>query len=319
MKVKKEDVYQTNDEMHMLLEKRIAMVDGALDRLVPIRENPQRSIYEAMRYSLLAGGKRIRPVLALAMGDILGADEDRILPFACALEMIHTYSLIHDDLPAMYNDDLRRGKPTCHRKFNEATAILAGDALLNKAFEVMSDYALRMNGITGLRIIAELSKLSGTEGMIGGQVTDLESEGKTVSEELLRHTYSCKTGALLKAPAHIAIEIARDRARSGQGEGETEEYTEVEKKLIRYSELIGLAFQVKDDILDIEGLTEVLGKPVGSDEKENKTTLVTLLGIERCKLMLEEMTGEAVKIAESFGEKGGFLRYLAVVLLKRNY
>lgn len=308
-----------DDEMKAKLKEWIGLVERELDRLVPVRENPQKSIYCAMRYSLLAGGKRIRPVLALAIGEILGADERAVLPFACALEMIHTYSLIHDDLPAMDDDDLRRGLPTCHVQFGEANAILAGDALLNKAFEVMSSSAIELvkKGIisaeAALRIISIASELAGTEGMIGGQVVDLESEGKSVSEAVLHHIHVCKTGALLKIPAYIAVEAAR-----GIGDFEAE-YTEYEKMLIRYTEIIGLAFQIKDDILDVEGDEAVLGKPVGSDEKENKTTTVTLFGLEKCKEMLENMNKEAVGICEKFGEKGEFLSWLALFLLAREY
>lgn len=291
-----------------------------LDKIVPEVGNPQSTIYKAMRYSLLAGGKRIRPVLALAMGELLGAPKEVVLPFACALEMIHTYSLIHDDLPAMDNDDLRRGRPTCHVQYGEAMAILAGDALLNKAFEVMSAEGLRLaeQGVIKsenvVRIIAELSKLSGSEGMIGGQVVDLESEGKSVGEEILRHTYACKTGALLKSPVYIAVECAR-----GAAVGDADSIDNAEKALLRYSELIGLAFQIKDDILDVEGDSALLGKETGSDDKENKTTMVTIFGIEKCKEMLSEMTDEAVRIAGSFGDKGAFLRWLALFLLERNY
>ncbi len=291
-----------------------------LDKIVPEVENPQSTIYKAMRYSLLAGGKRIRPVLALSMGELLGAPKEVVLPFACALEMIHTYSLIHDDLPAMDNDDLRRGRPTCHVQYGEAMAILAGDALLNKAFEVMSAEGLRLaeqgklKSENVVRIIAELSKLSGSEGMIGGQVVDLESEGKSVGEEILRHTYACKTGALLKSPVYIAAECAR-----GTAGRDADSIDNAEKALLRYAELIGLAFQIKDDILDVEGDSALLGKETGSDDKENKTTMVTIFGIEKCKKMLAEMTDEAVEIAGSFGDKGAFLKWLALFLLERNY
>lgn len=307
---------ETNAALMEKMRGWIRLVEQKLDELVPVRELPHKSIYEAMRYSLLAGGKRIRPVLALAMGEILGAKEADILPFACGLEMIHTYSLIHDDLPAMDNDDLRRGRPTCHKQFNEALAILAGDALLNKAFEVMSEYACTMGDTAaGLRIIRAVSSLSGTEGMIGGQVTDLESEGKLVDEEILRHTYACKTGALLKAPAYIAIEAARS-AKQGNA---NLPYTEPENALLRYAEAVGLAFQIKDDILDIEGDTETLGKPVGSDEEQHKTTFVTVYGLAESKRILAEKTAEALAVADSFGESGAFLRFLAMFLLERRY
>jgi geranylgeranyl diphosphate synthase type II len=199
-------------------------------------------------------------------------------------------------------------------------AILAGDALLNKAFEVMSSEGMRLaeqgelKSENVVKIISELSKLSGSEGMIGGQVVDLESEGKSVGEEILRHTYACKTGALLKSPVYIATECAR-----GAVTGAAESIDNDEKALLRYAELIGLAFQIKDDILDVEGDSALLGKETGSDDKENKTTMVTIFGIEKCKKMLAEMTDEAVEIAGSFGDKGAFLKWLALFLLERNY
>ncbi|MBQ8164212.1 MAG: polyprenyl synthetase family protein [Clostridia bacterium] len=304
----------------------VAEVEAALREYISVKGNPQKTIYEAMEYSLLCGGKRIRPVLTLAAADVLGVSREDVKPFACALEMIHTYSLIHDDLPAMDNDDLRRGRPTCHKQFDEATAILAGDALLNKAFELMSCSALKMNNpLHGLRIISDVSYLSGTEGMIGGQVTDLESEGKTVAETVLMHTYSCKTGALLKAPVYIAAEAGGLRLSANTHTGEfyekyplAEAFDEKVQRLLRYCEIIGTAFQIKDDILDIEGDTALLGKPVGSDEQEDKSTYVTLYGLTRCKEILSEMTEEAKGIADSFGEKGDFLREMAIYLLERN-
>lgn len=309
------------------LAETAAEVESALQSYATEKNNPQKKIYEAMRYSLLCGGKRIRPVLAVAMADVLGVSHDDVIPFACALEMIHTYSLIHDDLPAMDNDDLRRGRPTCHKQFDEATAILAGDALLNKAFELMSGAALRLeNPVYGLRIISDIGYLSGTEGMIGGQVTDLESEGKAVTEDILKHTYSCKTGALIKAPVYIAAEAGGFRVSANTKDGEfyecypiPEAFDEKVQKLLRYSEIIGTAFQIKDDILDVEGDTALLGKPVGSDAEEDKSTYVTLYGIDRCKEILREMTEEAKEISGSFGEKGEFLREMAVYLLERNY
>ena len=311
-------------------EKLISMaaeIEAALGEYAVAKDNPQKLIYDAMRYSLLCGGKRIRPVLCLAAADVLGVDREDVKPFACALEMIHTYSLIHDDLPAMDNDDLRRGRPTCHKQFDEATAILAGDALLNKAFELMSGAALKLeNPLYGLRIISDISYLSGTEGMIGGQVTDLASEGQVVSEEILKHTYSCKTGALIKAPVYIAAEAGGFRIAANAKDGEFYEtypvadaFDEKVQKLLRYCELIGTAFQIKDDILDVEGDTALLGKPVGSDAQEDKSTYVTLYGLERCKQILKEMTEEAKAIMETFDTKGEFLREMAVYLLERNY
>ncbi len=294
---------------HEQLTEKATFINRELDRLIPVKQNLQKNIYEAMRYSLLAGGKRIRPVLTLSCAELLNVPAETVLPFACALEMIHTYSLIHDDLPAMDNDDLRRGRPTCHKQFNEALAILAGDALLNKAFEVMSEAchsaALEMKP-AAVKMMMHVAACSGSEGMIGGQVVDLESEGQTVNEDTVRYMYSLKTGALLTAPALIAVSAA-------EAEG-----TREAERIISYTRAIGLAFQIKDDILDVEGDTSVLGKAVGRDEKEDKRSMVAVKGIAYCKKLLDELTLQAVSDAEFFREKGIFLKEMAEYLLKRN-
>ncbi|MBQ8827709.1 MAG: polyprenyl synthetase family protein [Clostridia bacterium] len=314
-------------EFKIEIKKMADEVEVYLRKYLVCKDNPQKRIYEAMEYSLMCGGKRIRPVLTLAAADILGVPRMSVMPFACALEMIHTYSLIHDDLPAMDNDDLRRGMPTCHKKFDEATAILAGDALLNKAFELMAYGSFKLdNPVYGLRIISDVSCLSGTEGMIGGQVTDLESEGKKVDETVLRHTYRCKTGALLKAPVYIAaeaggfriVENADENACAYEECAKSEMFTKNVQNLLRYCELIGTAFQLKDDILDIEGDESELGKPIGSDVAEDKSTFVSVYGMDYCKKLLNDMTEEAKSVAASFGEKGEFLHALAIYLLERN-
>ena len=291
------------------LNELAELVNKELDLLVPVVDNKQKVIYEAMRYSLLAGGKRIRPVLTLAYADILGVDRNFVMPFACALEMIHTYSLIHDDLPAMDNDDLRRGRPTCHIKFDEATAILAGDALLNKAFEVMAEACNKMPEdikARGISMMAQVGKCSGSEGMIGGQVIDLDSEGKDVDLDTVLTLHKHKTGALLTAPACIAVSAA---GMEGTIEAE---------HIFKYSEATGLAFQVKDDILDVEGDTEKMGKAVGRDAKQDKRSMTVLLGIDKCKDMLNDLTEKAVNCAEFFGDKGNFLKDMADYLLKRD-
>ena len=288
----------------------IDIVNAKLDELLPEKDNPQGNVYKAMRYSLLAGGKRIRPILTIAATKILGGCDDAALLFGCALEMIHTYSLIHDDLPAMDNDDLRRGRPTCHIEFDEATAILAGDALLNKAFEITSAAASGLpaeNALVAVKAIAALSDASGAEGMIGGQIVDLESEGKEVDEETVRYMYKLKTGCLLSAPARMAAAISK------------KDDSDEAKRLIEYTDAIGLAFQIKDDILDIEGDTAKLGKATGRDEKEDKRSLARVKGIDYCKNLLSELTDKAISLAESFGEKGDFLKELAIFLLERDY
>lgn len=292
-----------------VLSQMANLVNKELEQLVPVKENLQRNIYEAMRYSLLAGGKRIRPVLTLAYAEILNVPGKMVMPFACALEMIHTYSLIHDDLPAMDNDDMRRGRPTCHKQFNEALAILAGDALLNRAFEVMSeacDALPQEEKARGIKMMLHVAQSAGTEGMIGGQVVDLQSEGREVDETTVRYTYRCKTGALLTAPALVAISAA------GAAE------SQVADRLLSYTKAIGLAFQIRDDILDIEGDSSVLGKATGRDEKEEKRSLAAVKGVPYCKTLLEELTAQAVSDAAYFGEKGIFLKEMAEYLRNRD-
>lgn len=285
----------------------VEMVNKELDKLASNKDCPQTSIYDAMRYSLTAGGKRLRPVLALAVNEILGGDESKVLPFGCAIEMIHTYSLIHDDLPAMDNDDYRRGRLTNHKVYGEAMAILAGDGLLNLAFEVMSGQILKLqdNMASGVKAMQLISNASGVTGMIGGQVVDIESEGKAISPDLLKHMHSCKTGALIKAPVLAAAVINNCSPL---------EY----KCLEAYAENIGIAFQIKDDILDVEGDSAVLGKPVGSDETNAKSTFVTLYGLQESKTMLKKYISEAVESLGLFGGKADFLKELALYIMKRD-
>ena len=258
------------------------------------------SIYEAMKYSLYAGGKRIRPVLTLAVSKALYGNYDAALCFGCSLEMIHTYSLIHDDLPCMDDDDLRRGKPTNHKVFGEDMAVLSGDALLNYACEnivcaSVVDSDMKLNA---LRI---LYRASGAEGMIGGQVMDMFAEGKSVNISYLEQLHRKKTGALIKAAAALGAISAGSP----------------ENILNTYSEALGLAFQIRDDILDVEGDTEKFGKPVLSDEKNNKTTYVTLFGLDGAKKLLSEETEKAIGSLDFLGKDGEFLRDFAKYLLNR--
>ena len=258
------------------------------------------TIYDAMRYSLYAGGKRIRPVLSLSVADALGGNHDAALCFGSSIEMIHTYSLIHDDLPCMDNDDLRRGKPTNHIVFGEDMAVLAGDALLNFACEnIVSDKTIadRMC-IKALDIIYSAS---GAEGMIGGQVMDMQTEGKFVDEDYLKLLHRKKTGALIKAAVRLGA-ISAD--------------ADVDI-LDVYANSLGLAFQIRDDILDVEGDVEKFGKPIMSDEKNNKTTYVTLYGIDGAKKLLRTETEKAIDSLEFLGERAEFLNKLALYLLNR--
>lgn len=273
----------------------IRVVDDYLKEKVVFPDLAQKTVFDAMRYSLFAGGKRIRPVLALACAKAVGGSYEDALPFAASLEMIHTYSLIHDDLPAMDNDDFRRGKPTCHKAYGEDMAILAGDGLLNYACEFALKEGEHHPNL--VPILKELFTQSGVYGMIGGQVIDLESEGKKIPAERMENLHRLKTGALLLAACRVG-------ALSGGGAVHTFD---------DYAASIGLAFQIKDDILDVVGSSEHLGKPVGSDEKNQKSTYVSLYGLESAQRMLREETKKAM---ESVSDP--FLRGMAEYLLSRD-
>ncbi|MCR4434271.1 MAG: polyprenyl synthetase family protein [Clostridiales bacterium] len=282
------------------------LINQSLEAYVQEKNTPEKSIYRSMRYSLLAGGKRLRPVLALAVCELLNGDMREVIPFACALEMIHTYSLIHDDLPAMDNDDYRRGRLTNHKVFGEAQAILAGDALLNYAFELMLSHALSEAGSTYKKTKAALviASASGAGGMIGGQVMDIEWEGKRIEAEALEHMHKCKTGALIKA----AVVSSAILCNAGEKELEV---------LEKYAEKLGLAFQIKDDILDIEGSAAVMGKEAGSDARKNKSTYVTVYGISQAGHLLDRTIESALSDVIYFGEKAYFLKGLAEYVAAR--
>ncbi len=262
----------------------------------------QREIADAMWYSLSAGGKRIRPVLALEFCTVCGGKAEDVLPAACALEMVHTFSLIHDDLPCMDDDDTRRGKPSCHIAYGEAQALLAGDALLNLAFEIICGGS--GSAETKIALISELSRAAGINGMIGGQVIDTTYKGE-MTEDILLNMYSMKTGALLKCACKMGCTAA----------GASPEKI---KAAELYAEKLGLAFQIKDDILDVAGDERLLGKPVGSDSENGKMTYVSINGLENSRAAAERLTNEAMKALDEF-ENTDFLRELTVFLLKREY
>lgn len=287
--------------------RKIELTDEYLHKYLDAKSNAEPIILDAMRYSVFAGGKRIRPILMMSAYEMLASDTDAVMPFACAIEMLHTYSLIHDDLPAMDNSDLRRGKPTNHMVFGEAIAVLAGDALLNYAFEVMLDGAMQYPQRTNdmLRAMAYFASCSGIEGMIGGQVIDIESENKQIDKAVLRTLHEKKTGALIRASVVCAAIIG------GASEAEL-------SALESYALNLGLAFQVKDDILDVEGNAAELGKPVGGDGDLNKNTYVSLYGINEAKLMLKKYSDLAKKSLEIFGERAKFLLDMADYLLERS-
>jgi len=259
-----------------------------LDILISENDQPYDKVVRAVRYSLLNSGKRIRPILLLEFYRLCGGNDDCAYHFAAALEMIHTYSLIHDDLPCMDDDDMRRGKPSCHKQFDEATALLAGDALLTEAFSV----AAKTVGLPAERVVralAVLSSCAGISGMVGGQMIDLDIQNSETSFETVSEMYRLKTGALIKAAAVIGCILA------GADE-------EKEKAAAVYGEKLGLAFQVIDDILDAEGDEALIGKPTGSDEKNNKNTFVSLLGIEECRKIAQSLTDEAVSALQAFDD-----------------
>ncbi|HHW56685.1 MAG TPA: polyprenyl synthetase family protein [Clostridia bacterium] len=287
------------------LREKQQLVEKELHRILDIEEKPE-IIYEAMNYSVFAGGKRLRPVLCLSSCELLGGDIKKALPVACAIELIHTYSLIHDDLPAMDNDDLRRGKPTNHKVYGEAIAILAGDGLLNLGYEVLVRHALEhpedYEGI--LKATNEIATASGCKGIIGGQVVDILSQNTELTYEELKFMHEHKTGALIEASVCAGAYIA----------GATEEEIHA---LREYARLIGFAFQIKDDILDVIGEEEKLGKKVGSDKEKGKFTFVNIFGLEKSHEMVVELTQNAVKILDRFGEKAEFLKELSNYLIER--
>jgi len=288
------------------LTKKRVVVDKALESLVPPAKTYPPKVFEAMRYSLFAGGKRVRPILAIASAEALGAKTAGLLPIAGTLELIHTYSLIHDDLPAMDDDDFRRGRATCHKVYGEAMAILAGDGLLNLAFEALSD-PRRSKTVPARRLVAiirEVSLASGVFGMVGGQVVDMESEGKDVDFPTLEYIHTHKTGALIRASVRVGALYAR------AGEKRL-------KALTRYGEMVGLAFQIADDILDIVGTQQEIGKDVGSDLKKGKKTFPSFYGLAESRRRANEVAAHAVAALKDFDRKADPLRELAKYIVTR--
>lgn len=292
--------------LNLLLETYQARVEKALNHWLPAARIAPTTLHEAMRYVTLGGGKRVRPMLAYLTGQVVGAPAARLDGPACALELIHVYSLIHDDLPAMDDDALRRGKPTCHIQFNEATAILAGDALQALAFYILS-HDPSMVDDAGLRLtmVETLALASGSRGMAGGQAIDLAAVGKDMNLAELEDMHIHKTGALIRASVRLG-------ALSQTGVNH-----EVLEKLDHYAKCIGLAFQIRDDILDVEGDTEILGKPQGSDQARNKPTYPALLGMSEAKRLAEGLCQEAVDSLSGLGEKANPLREIAEYIIAR--
>ena len=268
-------------DLKTYVNDRRRLVDETLDRVLPPEDSPPPTVHRAMRYSVMAGGKRLRPILVIAGCEAVGGMAERVLPTACALELIHTYSLIHDDLPAMADDDYRRGRLTNHKVFGEAVAILAGDALLTHAFRLVAG---NVDGASDARVIAdvvaEIAEAAGTDGMVGGQVVDIESEGKTVSAETLDYIHTRKTAALIRASLRVGAMLAGAKP-------------DALKAITRAGEALGLAFQIVDDILDVEGSLEELGKTAGSDQRKQKATYPALHGLEASRRRARQLIEDA--------------------------
>ncbi len=286
-------------------KRKIEDFEKIIDRYIPSEEEYPNIIFKAMRYSVFAGGKRIRPILLMSACELFGGDLKKAEPFASAIEMIHTYSLIHDDLPAMDNDDYRRGRLTSHKVFGEDIAILTGDALLHHSMETMANACLEFRGVESIKAMQIISNSSGVYGMLSGQVVDIISEGKEIDGKTLEYIHRNKTSALISASLKAGASIG------GASDKDIEIMGEIGEK-------IGIAFQIQDDILDVTSTTEILGKPVGSDEKNNKVTYVSMYGLEKSKRDVERLSNEAISMLEVFGEKSEFLLELTKYLIKRS-
>jgi len=283
-------------------------VERALDARLPGENILPQKLHQAMRYTVLDGGKRTRPLLTYATGQALGLSEEVLDGPACAVEFIHVYSLIHDDLPAMDNDDLRRGKPTCHKAYDEATAILAGDALQALAFEILAnDPSIQVEAAARLKMIAALTKASGSQGMVGGQAIDLASVGSKLNLPELENMHIHKTGALIRASVNMAALSKPDLDPV------------LAKNLDHYAKCIGLSFQVKDDILDVESDTATLGKTQGKDVDNDKPTYPALLGMAGAKQKAQELHEQAVASLTDFGSEADLLRELSLYIIERTH
>jgi geranylgeranyl diphosphate synthase type II len=288
------------------LKEKKKLVDKFLDDYLPKADVHPTALHEAIRYSLFAGGKRVRPILCIASCEAVGGNIDTALPVASAIELIHTYSLIHDDLPAMDNDDYRRGRPTNHKMYGEAIAILAGDALLTMAFDMLADRKLnsRLDSDSLLSIIKTLASASGSAGMVGGQAADIQASGMDVNLPEVEYIHIHKTGALIRASVCIGAIT---------GNASNDEFS----ALTRYGECIGLAFQIADDVLDIEGSRDEIGKDVGSDIAKEKVTYPSVIGISESKKLAKELIERAVSAISGFDEKAELLREIARYIVER--
>ena len=288
------------------LKKYQEQVNNELEKYSGKKDVPEKILNNSMEYSLMAGGKILRPILVIATYEIFGKNINKCIPYAVAIEMVHNFSLIHDDLPGIDNDDFRHGKPTNHKKFNEATAILAGDGLLNQAYIVISEDLIKSESEelkNKLKVFNEFS--TAVDRMIAGEYIDTEYEGKQITDEYLEYIHKNKTGALLKLCVRMGAILANANEKDLE-------------KLTKYAEKIGLAFQIKDDILSEEGNEEILGKPVGNDKELEKCTYVSKYGLQGAKKILEEITKEAIEELKEYGDRAEFLRELALYIKDRN-
>ncbi|MEJ2137527.1 MAG: polyprenyl synthetase family protein [Desulfofustis sp.] len=289
------------------LQNRSALVDRALERWMPGEEVLPRSLHQAMRYSVFAGGKRLRPILMIAACESIGGHAGQVLHAACAMEMIHTYSLIHDDLPAMDDDDFRRGRPTNHKVYGEATAILAGDALLTEAFRILADAEANRSvpPATVIKVIELVARYAGSQGMVGGQVVDMESEGKEIDFPTLEYIHTHKTGGLILASVQVGALLG------GANDSQV-------AAIKRFGGAAGLAFQIADDILDVVGDQQHLGKNVGSDQARGKATYPAQLGLDEARQRADELCGIAISALAPLGQSAEILQELARYIVNRD-
>jgi len=286
------------------LKTNAAAVNAELDRLLPVPAGPENRVHEAMRYSTLDGGKRLRPFLVMQSAGLFNVAESAAIRVACAIEMVHCYSLIHDDLPCMDNDDLRRGRPTCHRKFDEQTALLAGDALLTHSFEVLAGAPTHSDPAVRCELVADLARASGADGMVGGQMVDLRAAEFAMDIPAITRLQQMKTGRLIGFSCEAGAVLGKAAAAQRQA-------------LRNYAHDLGLAFQIADDLLDVEGDAAEVGKKVGKDADAGKATFVSLLGIERARAQADMLADQAARHLDVFDEKADLLRAVARYVVDR--
>ena len=290
-------------DLDAYMKERLAAVDAALDRFLPPETERPETLHKAMRYSVFAGGKRLRPILVMAGAEAVGGSAEQVMPTACAMELIHTYSLVHDDLPAMDNDDFRRGVPTNHKVFGEATAILAGDALLTLAFRLVADN-LRQTSTGALDVVADIADAAGHGGMVAGQVADLEAEGRQVGADTVEYIHAHKTGALIRTSLRVGARLC----------GATAEQV---RALSLAGADLGLAFQIVDDILDVVASSEELGKTAGKDQIQQKATYPAIYGIEASRARARDLIDEADAALDALGPRAEPIRALGRFILER--